>query len=816
MKFTLKWLKEYLDTQATACDICDKLDQIGLEIEEIIDNGKQLKEFVCVSVEDVENHPDSDHLHICKVKKENDELLQIVCGAPNVRSGMKAVLAPVGTMMPSGDFKISKSKIRGVESCGMLCSEKELGIGEDHSGIIELDDNTKIGENIAEIKGLDDITIDINITPNRGDCLGVYGIARDLSATGIGKLKDFKDYKIEATVPNPIKIDIRDNNCSEFLCRYIKNVKNCESPNWIKEKLIAVGVNPKSALVDITNYVMLVLNRPLHCYDADKIQGNIIVKKSVGGEKFKALDHNEYELKADSTLITDTNNNILGLGGVIGGEDFGSSNDTTNVLLECAIFDPISVAKTARGLNINTDAKFRFERGVDPLSSELTINYATYLIMSICGGESSEITCGVVCSDKHVCASGSVLKFEERHINFNIQDVELILGLKIERQKIIDILIKLGYKVKEETDDLNLLDLTIPSWRNDIIVKENIVEDIIRIYGYGNLKETKIANEKVGEESSNIENKLFYNKMHDVASLLSANGMVEVISWSFMNEKTASDFSLINDKLRLINPISSELSYMRPSIIPNLMTIAKYNQDRTIENISIFECGKIFINQTPEGQKETIAGIRIGSICQKDVLGTSRKFDIYDVKKDLFDVLKLFNINADNLIITNDVPDYYHPFRSGAVKMGNVILGIFGEIHPLKTNKIGLKGKVNAFEVYLNNLPKLKVQKTTQKKRFILNDLQPLYRDFAFIIDRELEIGKIINIVKKSNKDLIKEVHVFDIYEGENIDKNKKSIAFSMKIQPLNKTLTTEEIDQISNKIIKEITEKYDAVLRDK
>ena len=816
MKFTLKWLKEYLDTQATACDICDKLDQIGLEIEEIIDNGKQLKEFVCVSVEDVENHPDSDHLHICKVKKENGELLQIVCGAPNVRSGMKAVLAPVGTMMPSGDFKISKSKIRGVESCGMLCSEKELGIGEDHSGIIELDDNTKIGENIAEIKGLDDITIDINITPNRGDCLGVYGIARDLSATGIGKLKDFKDYKIEATVPNPIKIDIRDNNCSEFLCRYIKNVKNCESPNWIKEKLIAVGVNPKSALVDITNYVMLVLNRPLHCYDADKIQGNIIVKKSVGGEKFKALDHNEYELKADSTLITDTNNNILGLGGVIGGEDFGSSNDTTNVLLECAIFDPISVAKTARGLNINTDAKFRFERGVDPLSSELTINYATYLIMSICGGESSEITCGVVCSDKHVCTSGSVLKFEERHINFNIQDVELILGLKIERQKIIDILIKLGYKVKEETNDLNLLDLTIPSWRNDIIVKENIVEDIIRIYGYDNLKEIKIANEKVGEESSNIENKLFYNKMHDVASLLSANGMVEVISWSFMNEKTASDFSLINDKLRLINPISSELSYMRPSIIPNLMTIAKYNQDRTIENISIFECGKIFINQTPEGQKETIAGIRIGSICQKDVLGTSRKFDIYDVKKDLFDVLKLFNINADNLIITNDVPDYYHPFRSGAVKMGNVILGIFGEIHPLKTNKIGLKGKVNAFEVYLNNLPKLKAQKTTQKKRFILNDLQPLYRDFAFIIDRELEIGKIINIVKKSNKDLIKEVHVFDIYEGENIDKNKKSIAFSVKIQPLNKTLTTEEIDQISNKIIKEITEKYDAVLRDK
>ena len=583
----------------------------------------------------------------------------------------------------------------------------------------------------------------------------------------------------------------------------------------MKEKLIAIGLNPKSALVDITNYVMFVLNRPMHCYDADNINGNIIVKKSLGGEKFKALDHNEYILKPGTTLINDSHDNILGLGGVIGSELSGSSNETKNILLECAIFEPISIATTARSLNINTDAKFRFERGVDALSGELAINYATHLITTICGGEVSEITKGTPCSDEHFCTSGSANVFKEKTIQFNIEDVELVLGVKIERQDIIDILNKLGYKVKEETSDLDILTLTIPSWRNDVIIKENVIEDIIRIYGYDNLKEAKIASEKIGEDNDNIENKLFNDKMHDVVSVLSSNGMIEVISWSFMNEKTASEFSSINDDLKVQNPINSELSYMRPSIIPNLMTIAKYNQDRAIENICIFEQGKIFINQTPQGQKEMVAGVRIGKTAKKDVFNSARNYDIYDVKKDLYDVLKLFNINADNLIITHDVPDYYHPYRSGAVKMGNIILGVFGEIHPLKSNKIGLKDKVNAFEIYLDNLPKIKIQKTTQKKKFILNDLQPIHRDFAFIVDKDLEIGKIVNSVKKANKELIKDVHIFDIYQGDNIENDKKSVAFSIVIQPLNKTLTTEEIDKISNKIISSITNDYNGILRD-
>lgn len=807
MKFTLNWLKEYLDTNASLNEICEKLDQIGLEVEEVIDNGEIYKNFNSVVIEDIENHPDSDHLHICKVRCANRELLQIVCGAPNARKGLKTILAPIGSIIPNGGFKISKSKIRGVESCGMMCSEKELGLSNNHEGIIELDNNIQLGENIAKIKNIDDVVIDINITPNRGDCLGVYGIARDLSATGIGVLKPIKDYEITSTITSPLKCEIKDENCSEFLFRYIKNVKNCQSPDWMQERLKAVGINPKTALVDITNYIMLVLNRPLHCYDADKLTGNFVIRKSNGGEKFLALNKTEYELGKDHTLISDTNNNILGLGGVIGGEYTSTSIDTTNIVLECAVFEPISIATTARYLGINTDAKYRYERGVDKSTGNFVINYATFLINSICGGENSEIISGV--------SSIKLNTYQERTLDFDISNVELILGFKMERQEIIEVLNKLGYKVKENTNNLNILNLVIPSWRNDVLIKENVVEDIIRIYGYENLKEIKINSEKIAE-NNNTDNKLFHDKLWQITSYLSSKGMKEVISWSFMNEDLANEFAVISNSLKLQNPMSSELSYMRPSIIPNLMSIAKYNQDRSIENISIFEKGKIFINQTPEGQKMVIAGLRTGLTCEKDIYGLSREFDIIDVKKDLFDILKMFNISTENLTITNEMPDYYHPARSGAVKLGNNFIGIFGEIHPLKVNKIGLKHRINVFELYIDNLPKLKLEKSTQKRKFTPNDLQPIKRDFAFIVGRELEIGNILNSVKKVSKDLITNINLFDIYQGENIDADKKSVAFSITIQPKEKVLTTEEIDAISDKIIQEITTKFKGILRDK
>lgn len=806
MKFTLSWLKEYLDTQASCCEILNKLDQIGLEVDDVVDNSEKLKDFNCVEVIECDNHSNSDHLHVCKVKKTDGEILQIVCGAPNAKKGMKAVLAPVGSIIPNGNFEIKKSKIRGVESCGMLCSEKELGLGEESGGIIELPGDTELGKNIAEIYGLNDPMIDLNLLQNTAHCLGVYGIARDLSATGIGKLKEFKNYNIKAVIPSPFKAEIQDENCSEFTFRYIKGVKNCESPDWMKQRLKAVGINPKSALIDITNYAMLVLNRPLHCYDADKIKGNFAIKKAGGGEKFLALDKNEYVLPKDATMICDSHNNILGLGGIIGGEASASSNETVNVVLECAIFDTLNIARTARALNINTDAKFRFERGVDKNISELALNYAAYLIQSICGGESSEIVRVVSNSyDKN-----------SRIMNFSISCVELFLGLKIERQKIIEILKNLGYGVEEDMNDLNILILTLPTWRSDIVVKETVIEDIIRVYGYDNLKEIKINNEKISETQENIENKDLNKKLWNSSLLLTANGMTEVISWSFMKEDIAKEFAPINEKLRIKNPITADLSYMKPSIIPNLLTIAKNNQDRGIENISIFEKSRVFMSLMPEGQKRVIGGIRTGLVCEKDVFNSSRSYDVYDIKKDLFDVLKIFGISSDALTITNDVPDYYHPARSGAIKLGNIFLGLFGEIHPIKTNKLGLKNKVNAFELFLDNIPKQKEQKITQKKKFVMNDLQPVSRDFAFILDCNIEVGQAIDIAKKANKELIKEVHIFDIYQGKNMEENKKSVAFSIKIQPIERTLTTEEIDAISNRIIKDITEKLGGVLRDK
>ena len=806
MKFTLSWLKEYLDTNADCDGVLDKLNQIGLEVEEVIDESKNLKDFNCVEVVECENHPDSDHLHVCKVKTASGEILQIVCGAPNAKKDMKAILAPIGSIIPNGNFKITKSKIRGVESCGMLCSERELNVGTDGNGIIELNANVELGTNVADIYGLNDPIIDLNLLQNTAHCLGIYGIARDLSATGIGKLKEFKNYKIESKIPSPFRVDIQDENCLEFTFRYIKNVKNCESPDWMKQRLKAVGINPKNALVDITNYVMLVLNRPLHCYDADKIGENFLVKASKGGEKFLALDKNEYVLPQDATLICNSNNDILGLGGIIGGDSSATSNDTKNIVLECAIFEPLSIARTARKLNINTDAKFRFERGVDKNTSELAINYATYLIQSICGGENSEI----------VRKTSNNYDKNSKIINLNVSSVELLLGLKIERNKIIEILKNLGYGVVEDLQNLDTLILTIPSWRTDIFVKETIIEDIIRVYGYDNLKEIKINNEKISESQENIEIANLNKKLWNTSLLLVSNGMTEVVSWSFMKEDLAKEFATINEKLRIKNPITADLSYMRPSIIPNLLTIVKNNKDRGIENISIFEKGRVFLGLEPENQKRMIVGIRTGLTCEKDIYNSSRQYDIFDVKKDLFDVLKIFGISADNLLITHDVPDYYHPSRSGAIKMGNIFLGVFGEIHPLKLNKLGIKSRVNAFELYLDNLPKQKEQKITQKKKFIVNDLQPVFRDFAFILDSSVEVGKIVDMVKKIDKNLIKDVHIFDIYEGKNIEDGKKSMAFSIKIQPVVKTLTTEEIDSISDKIISSITEKFNGILRDK
>ncbi|MDR0422992.1 MAG: phenylalanine--tRNA ligase subunit beta, partial [Rickettsiales bacterium] len=669
MKFTLKWLKEFLDTEATASEIADKLTKIGLEIEDVVDNAFNLRGFDCVFVEEATKHPESDHLNVCKVTTAKGGNLQIICGASNMKTGIKCVLAPVGSIIPSTNLRLSKSKIRGLESQGMICSEKELGLGNDHGGILVLPVDTPLGKNIAEIKGLDDVVFDMSITPNRGDCLGVYGIARALSATGIGNLKEFKYSVVNETIENPYNIRIDDDNCSEFSVRYIKNVKNCESPDWLKNRLISAGFTPKTTLVDITNYVMWVLNRPLHCYDADKVK-DFVIKKSVGGEKFLALDKKEYVLPADATLISNSNGEIMGLGGIIGGMETATEITTTNIVLESAIFEPMSIAKTSRALNIITDSKFRFERDIDFAITKLASDYATSLILEICGGEASNIN--VVTTKRK----------EKTRIDFLLSDIPLVLGMDIEFDKIMEILTRLGYEITIKDNNISVV---VPTWRSDITIKENVIEDVIRFYGYDNLKPIPITEEKIGEDEINKENRLKSEKIFESHRILASNGLMEVITYSFINEKKAGEFAPINEELKLLNPISSDMTYMRPSLIPGLLNVVKYNVSNGIDKVDIFENGIVFFGIGPTEQKQVLAGVRYGSNIERDVFKTSRMQDIYDVKKDLFDVLVNFNINADNLVITNDFPDYYHPSKSGAVKMGNLIVGVFGELHPFKS-----------------------------------------------------------------------------------------------------------------------------------
>jgi len=805
MKFTLSWLKEYLDTDVSIEKICDTLNKIGLEVDEVIDQGEELEVFKSVFVEDCVKHPNSDHLHICKVKTHSGDILQIICGAPNARKGMKAVLAPVGSTIPSTGMKIKKSKIRGVESCGMLCSAKELGLGDDSKGIIELANDVELGKSVAEIYGLSDPLIDIEITPNRGDCCGVRGVARDLASAGLGKLKELYRPEIEAKIKSPIKLDIKDKDCKCFGFRYIKGVKNCESPNWLKKRLMAIGLTPKSALVDITNYVMFCINKPMHCYDAKKISGDIVVRKAKDKEKFLALDDNEYELDNLMTVIADKKG-ALCLGGIIGGLDSASTMETTDVLLESALFNAINIATTARKLKINTDSKFRFERGVDPLDIEPSLDIACHLILDICGGKSSEIV--KVCKCKEKCDF-------ERELNFNISRIEKMLGFEVTRADVLKILEDLGFKITENPKNLDMIHLVIPSWRNDISIQEDIVEEIIRIYGYDKLPAIEIDSKTKGENETNIKNKDFYNKLWQAKVLLASTGLDEVVSFSFMKEEIAREFAPINDRMRLLNPISSELTYMRPCIIPNLMNMIKKNTDRGFNNICLFEQGRIFMSSEPEGQKRMIVGVRYGKTTDKDVHNSSRDFDIFDVKKDVLNCLKIFGISENAIKITRDVPDYYHPNKSGALILGNIYLGCFGEIHPQKNELFELKDRVNAFELFLDEIPQKIEKKGITRKPFIPNDLQISIRDFAFFVDKDIPVGEILKMLKKVQSEVIKDIRLFDIYEGKEIEEGKKSIAFSIKIQPNEKTLTGEELDMISQKVIDGVVNGFGGVLRD-
>jgi len=788
MKFTLNWLKEYLDTNASLDAIVAKLTAIGLEVESVTDKSLELADFRIAQIIEAKQHPDADRLRVCRVDTGTEEL-QIVCGAPNARAGINVVLAPVGSIIPNGGFKIKASKIRGVDSNGMLCSSAELGLGEDSGGIIELAANDNLGSRFVDVAGLSDPVIEIAITPNRGDCLGVYGIARDLAATGIGTLKPLDIKTVQGSFASPISVKIEDEKaCPMFAGRYFRGVKNVTSPEWLQNRLKAIGLKPISALVDITNYIAFEFDRPLHVYDAKKLAGNLEVRFAKDGEKFNALDNKEYSLSADLLVVGD-DKSAQALGGVIGGLESGCSLETTDVFLEVALFDSDVVTRGGRKLEILTDSRYRFERKVDPAFVLKGLETASAMITKLCGGDASELV-----------VAGSEPKWQ-RSITLPKGFVTKYSGVEISDLDIENILKKLGFKVNGEN-------IEIPSWRLDVEGAPDLVEEVLRIHGYDNIPMLSLPDCKV-DASLNVSQK----RSAKLRRVMASRGLTEVITWSFMDKKKAGAFAEIKPGVTLQNPISSELDYMRPSIIPNLLDAVAKNAARAMADLAIFEIGSVFIESVPGGQSLILASILSGKQTARNLHGAARDVDVFDAKAELLAALENSGAPTASLQISRETPNYYHPGKSGVLKLGKTVLGVFGELHPSILKTWDVKVPVMAFEVFLDNIPAPKAKKSTAKPKLEKSDYQSSTRDFAFIIDAGVTVADIIKAASSVDKTLIRDVDLFDVYQGKNIEVGKKSIAISIKIQPNDRTLTESELEELSKKVIGAI-EKLGGALR--
>ena len=799
MKLTFSWLKQYLRSDATLEQVCSVLTNIGLEVESCEDQAKSLAPFLVAKIIEAQKHESSDKLKICQVEVavdgKSNQILQIICGAANARSGLKVAYAPIGAVIPANGMVIKKAKIAGVESNGMLCSARELGLGDADEGIIEIDEKFAIGTKITEIFNKNDAVIEINVTPNRGDCLGVYGIARDLSAAGLGELQKFSVEKKSAQFSLPIQLK----NSAPELCnfaafRVIKNLKNCESPKWLKEQLAAVGVNSISAIVDVTNYVMLCLNRPMHAYDASKIKGALHIRLARLGEEIISLKNEEHILDEEMLVISD-DEKALGIAGIIGSSNSSCDLTTTEILLEAAYFNPVSIATTGRALNILTDARYRFERGVDAASCEQGIDLATQLILEICGGEVSEIK---FVEGKEIIA---------KKIEFDLSLIKKRTGVEVAPDKVVEILQKLEFALEKISADKFVV--TIPSHRHDVEGPCDLVEEVIRIYGYS----------KIDPQALEVVPTKFTTDIFDKArSLLLANGFIENINWSFCDHNLVEIFAEVKAQLTLSNPISAELDHMRPNLLIGLIQSYQKNYLRNFSDISFFEIGKVFSDIDEKLQRLMISGLRAGKNKEQNHYNDQRDFDIFDVKKDIFDVAEVFGLKGSSLQISaSEAPKYYHPHRSATLKLGKNIIGYFGEIHPKIAKKFDIKTIVNAFEIFVDALPQNFVQqsqKSATKKSFAANDLPTVERDFAFLLDKSQTIGDLIKTIENCDKQLIKQVDIFDIYSGKNIEEGKKSIALRTLIQPLEKTLISEEIEVLSKKIIDAVIKAHGAQLR--
>jgi phenylalanyl-tRNA synthetase beta chain len=799
MIISLSWLKNHLATKVNLNQVVERLTKIGLEVENIKSSNDNFDNFIICKIVKSQKHPNADKLKLCDVDIGSENLVKVVCGAQNARDGLFTVYAPPGSVISKTNIKLKVAKIRGIESHGMLCSGYELDESSDEEGIIELNKKEKnIGNKY--FKNIGEKTMDIAITPNRPDCLGVRGIARDLASSGLGQLKKQPAIKINQKFKNPIKVSIKkekDQGCGIFGSVYIKNVQNKESPDWLKKRIISLGLKPISAIVDTTNYVMFDLNRPLHAYDADKIDQEIIVRNSKKGESFEALDNKKYILQNNMCTISDKSG-VLGLGGIIGGTRSGTEFSTKNILLESAYFFPSPIRKTSKILNIDTDAKYRFERGIDPDSIKLGLELGMCMILDMCGGEASKFS--IV----------GKIKDERKIIDLEPEKFLKVVGFSITSTEIKKILSSIGCSIRMSGKKIKVLP---PTWRPDIKEDIDLIEELTRIKGYDKVPLINPEKENI-KDTLNYKQKLFHFAQRSVAS----KGYTETVTWSFTDSKTDTLFSELKNEIKLFNPISSDLDVLRSSLYSNLIIGAKKNIHRNFEDLMLFEIGPVFKGSKPGEQLTMIGAIKTGKYSRKNWIEKERNFDVFDIKNDALRTLNEVGINNSKIAVSNKTKKWYHPGRSGLLSLGSTNgpeLAYFGEIHPSIIKRLDLRTEnVLGFEIFLDNIPESRKKIREAKPQFVVSDYQKVVRDFAFVIDEKYSSGEIISLVKKINKELIKTVKIFDVYQGGNIGDGKKSIAFNVTLEPKDKTLSDKDIDQISKKIISTVQESTDATLR--
>ncbi|MFN3349122.1 phenylalanine--tRNA ligase subunit beta [Pseudorhodoplanes sp.] len=804
MKFTLSWLKEHLDTDASLPEIADKLTMIGLEVEKIENPAEKYAPFKVVEVISAVQHPNADRLRVCMVNTGEGKPLQIVCGAPNARGGMKAVLGLPGTYIPSKDITLKVGKIRDVESQGMLISGAEIAFNDDHSGIIEMPADAPVGVPFADVLGLNDPVIEINLTPNRADCTGVSGIARDLGATGIGKFLERTPKPVKGAFPCPVDVTLdfgtTPSLCPGFALRLMRGVRNRPSPEWLQKRLTAIGLRPINALVDITNFMTYDRGRPLHVFDAKKVHGNLVVRRAKAGEELLALDGKTYTLD-DSICVIADDKGVESLAGIMGGELSGCDETTTDVLIESALWEPINIAQTGRKLGINSDARYRFERGVDPNFMVPGLELATQMVLELCGGEPSEI----------VVKGGEPA--EDRPIDFPVDEVKRLTGLEVPFGEVKRILTGLGFFVAGSG---KVVKIAAPSWRADVEGKADIVEEVVRIVGVDRVPLTPFER---GDAPRKAVLTPIQVRTRKAKRALAARNLGEAVTWSFIAKAEAELFGGGQPELALANPIASDLSDMRPSLLPGLIAAIQRNADRGLSDVGLFEVGQIFRGDRPEDQYTAAAGLRRGL----SHAGGSGRFwangnkepDAFEAKADALAALAAAGAPMQALQIVPGGPAWFHPGRSGTIQIGpQNVLGHFGELHPRALEALKADGPLVGFEVILERIPEPKAKPTRAKPALELSAFQPVSRDFAFIVDKSVKGGDLVRAAQNADKKLIAGVTVFDVYEGKGIEPGKKSIAIAVTIQPREKTMTDAEIEAIAGKIVSEIGKRTGGILR--